>query len=180
MSRKGKMPIALPKGVEVKQNGNSVVVKGPKGTLVQDIHADVAMRIEGDVLHVELKVEMDREMSRHYGLARSLIQNMVQGVSQGFARKLELVGVGYRAALKGKMLDLQLGFSHPTELSIPEGLKVEIEKNTQITISGIDKREVGQFAAIVRGMKKPEPYQGKGIRYSDEVVRRKAGKAGKK
>ena len=180
MSRKGKMPIALPKGVEVKQNGNSVVVKGPKGTLVQDIHADVAMRIEGDVLHVELKVEMDREMSRHYGLARSLIQNMVQGVSQGFARKLELVGVGYRAALKGKMLDLQLGFSHPTELSIPEGLKVEIEKNTQITTSGIDKREVGQFAAIVRGMKKPEPYQGKGIRYSDEVVRRKAGKAGKK
>lgn len=180
MSRKGKMPIALPKGVEIKQSESSVSVKGPKGTLTQDIHPDVVLRIDGDVLHVELKVELDREMSRHYGLARSLVQNMVLGVSQGFARKLELVGVGYRAALKGKLLDLQLGFSHPTELHIPEGLKVEIEKNTMITISGIDKREVGQFAAVVRGMKKPEPYQGKGIRYTDEVVRRKAGKAGKK
>jgi large subunit ribosomal protein L6 len=180
MSRKGKMPIALPKGVEVKQNGSSIVVKGPKGQLSQEIHAEIALRIEDGVLHVEPKIEADREINRHHGLVRSLVQNMVQGTSEGFQKKLELVGVGYRAALKGKMLDLQLGFSHPTELLIPEGLTVAIEKNTLITISGIDKREVGQFAAIVRGMKKPEPYQGKGIRYSGEAVRRKAGKAGKK
>lgn len=180
MSRKGKMPIALPKGVEVKQNGNSIVVKGPKGELSIDIHSEIAVRVEESVIHVEPKIEADRELSRHHGLVRSLVQNMVQGTSTGFAKRLELVGVGYRAALKGNMLDLQLGFSHPTELAIPAGLTVVIEKNTVITISGIDKREVGQFAAVVRAMKKPEPYQGKGIRYSDETVRRKAGKSGKK
>jgi large subunit ribosomal protein L6 len=180
MSRKGKMPIVLPKGIEIEQKGNSIVVKGPKGQLSQEIHSEIALRIEEGVLHVEPKGEVDREISRQHGLARSLIQNMVLGTSVGFLKKLELIGVGYRAALKGKMLDLQLGFSHPTELLVPEGLTIAIEKNTLITISGIDKREVGQFAAVVRGMKKPEPYQGKGIRYSGEAVRRKAGKSGKK
>lgn len=180
MSRKGKMPIALPKGVEVKIEGSHLVVKGPKGTLTLGINPNMGVTVEEHVLHVEPKLETSPEVRRHHGLTRSLLQNMVIGVSEGFKKQLELVGVGYRAQLKGHKLDLQLGFSHPTELEVPKGLKVDIEKNTMITISGIDKREVGQFAAIVRGMKKPEPYQGKGIRYSGEVVRRKAGKAGKK
>lgn len=180
MSRKGKMPIALPKGVEVKADNGKIFVKGPKGNLEQTIHPSFALKVEGNSLLVEPTVEATAEIRRQHGLARSLVQNMVTGTSEGFVVKLELIGVGYRAALKGQQLDLQLGFSHPTEVPVPQGVKVEIEKNTLITISGIDKRLVGQFAADVRALKKPEPYQGKGIRYSGEAVRRKAGKAGKK
>jgi large subunit ribosomal protein L6 len=180
MSRKGKMPIALPKGVEVNVNNGLITVKGPKGTLTSQLHPSLLLKFEGELLHVEPNVEVTAEVRRIHGLARALIQNMITGISEGFKIQLELVGVGYRAHLKGEKIDLQLGFSHPTEMMIPEGVKVEIEKNTQVTISGIDKRLVGQFAASVRALKKPEPYQGKGIRYSKEVVRRKAGKAGKK
>lgn len=180
MSRKGKMHIVMPKGVELQLQGQNVTLKGPKGTLSYVLEEGITARVEEGFLIVEPTVEAVASIRRVHGLCRSLLQNMVTGVSEGFKKQLELVGVGFRAALKGHLLDLQLGFSHPTELSVPTGLKVEIEKNTLITISGLDKREVCQFAAIVRAMRKPEPYQGKGIRYVGEVVRRKAGKAGKK
>lgn len=180
MSRKGKMPVALPKGVEVAVEGQKLTVKGAKGTMSHEMRSDMSIRIADGLVHVEPNIEATPEVRRFHGLTRSLLENMILGVSVGFVRKLELVGVGFRAQLKGHMLDLQLGFSHPTQVEVPQGIKVEIEKNTLITISGIDKCEVGQFAADVRSLKKPEPYQGKGIKYSDEVVRRKAGKAGKK
>ena len=178
MSRKGKSPITLPAGVEVTLKDNNVVVKSAKVTLKQELLGDYELEIEGGKLLVKALSDND-DTSRLHGLARALVSNMIVGASQGFTKKLELVGVGYRATVQGKKLDLQLGFSHPTQLDIPEGITVAVEKNTIITITGYDKQKVGQFAANVRALKKPEPYQGKGVRYSDEVVRRKAGKAGK-
>lgn len=176
MSRKGKLPITIPSGVEVSVKGNQVQVKGPKGTLVQDLHPCVKITVDQGHVNVDVDFAIDNANAMH-GLYRSLIANMVQGTSKGFERDLEMIGVGYRAAVKGHEIDLQVGNSHPTLLHIPQGLKVEIEKGTKIKISGADKRIVGQFAAEIRGMKPPEPYQGKGIRYVGEYVRKKAGKS---
>ncbi len=178
MSRKGRMPVPLPKGVEVIVAGKSVSVKGPKGTLTQELVSGIILNIEPT--QVLVSVEGDGSDSRRFhGLYRALISNMIVGASTGFERRLEMVGVGYRAAVQGNLLDLQIGFSHPTKLPIPQGVQVKVDKNTVITITGTDKQQVGQFAAEVRAMRPPEPYQGKGIRYEGEYVRRKAGKAAK-
>lgn len=179
MSRKGKAPIVLPKGVEVKVSNNEVHVKGPKGALKQDLVDAIDVKVENNQVLVSLKSDAE-DSSNFHGLYRTLIQNMVTGTTVGFEKKLEMIGVGYRAAVQGDLLDLQLGFSHPTKLPIPKGLTIKVDKNTLIVISGADKHLVGQFAAIVRGKKPPEPYQGKGIRYVDEYVRKKAGKAAAK
>jgi large subunit ribosomal protein L6 len=179
MSRSGKIPIALPKGVEVKVTGMTVTVKGPKGTLSADVNEQVQVTVENGQVLVAV-AELTREMSRFQGLYRSLINNMVVGATEGFEKKLEMVGVGFRATVQGNLLDLQLGFSHETKIPIPTGIAVKIEKSTLISITGIDKQLVGEFAASVRRLRKPEPFKGKGIRYVDEYVRRKAGKAGKK
>lgn len=176
MSRKGKLPIPLPKGVEVKVSPNEISVKGPKGTLHHILLPAIKVRVESNQLHVELAEGFENDGNYH-GLYRSLINNMVEGTTQGFQRELEMIGVGYRAAVQGHHLDLQIGFSHPTKVSIPEGVQVKVDKNTAIVISGIDKHKVGHFAAVVRSMRPPEPYQGKGIRYKGEYVRKKAGKA---
>lgn len=176
MSRKGKQPIAIPKGVEVKIGNKQISIKGPKGTLQHELMPEIQVRVEGSILHVELSPE-HQQAGNFHGLYRSLIDNMVQGASHGFERKLEMIGVGYRAAVQGNNLDLQIGFSHPTKLHIPEGVSVKVDKNTTIIISGADKQKIGQFAANVRAVRPPEPYQGKGIRYQGEYVRKKAGKA---
>jgi large subunit ribosomal protein L6 len=178
MSRKGKMPIQLPKGVEVKVANNTVTVKGSKGTLTQELVPGVLITVEPEHVLVAVANET-RELGRMHGLYRALIQNMIVGVTAGFKKRLEMVGVGYRAAVQGTMLDLQIGTSHPTQLLIPQGIKVAVDKNTVIDMESIDKQKVGQFAAEVRAMKPPEPYQGKGIRYEGEYVRKKAGKAAK-
>ena len=179
MSRKGKLPIPLPKGVEVKTAPNEITVKGPKGTLRHDLIEGIAVHIADG--HVVISLLEGHEDDGHFhGLYRSLISNMIQGTSQGFLRELEMIGVGYRASVQGHHLDLQVGFSHPTKVSIPEGVVVKVEKNTAISVSGIDKQKVGQFAASVRAVRPPEPYQGKGIRYKGEYVRKKAGKAAAK
>lgn len=179
MSRKGKFPIPLPKGVDVKTVGDEVHVKGPKGSLQQKLMSGIEINIDGDHLNVSLKEE-NRAMGKFHGLYRSLINNMVIGVSQGFEKKLEMIGVGYRAAVQGEMLDLQVGYSHPTKVAIPSGVAVKVEKNTLIIATGNDKQQLGQFAATVRAVRPPEPYQGKGIRYQGEYVRKKAGKAAAK
>ncbi|WP_068466974.1 50S ribosomal protein L6 [Candidatus Protochlamydia phocaeensis] len=177
MSRKGKLPVSIPKGVDVKVSDTEVAVKGPKGSLTQKLVPGVQVKVEGDQIVVSLEND---EIAHYHGLYRTLIQNMVQGTTEGFEKKLEMIGVGYRAAVQGDLLDLQLGFSHPTKLQIPKGLTVKVDKNTLIVISGFDKHLVGQFAATVRSKRPPEPYQGKGIRYVGEYVRKKAGKAAAK
>jgi large subunit ribosomal protein L6 len=179
MSRKGKLPIALPKEVQVKVSDTEISVKGPKGTMSQVLLPGISVRVEQDHIVVALKEGMEDQGNFH-GLYRSLIQNMVHGTTKGFEKKLEMIGVGYRAAVQGNLLDLQIGFSHPTKLPIPEGLTVKVDKNTSITITGKDKQSVGQFAASVRAIRPPEPYQGKGIRYEGEYVRKKAGKSAAK
>lgn len=179
MSRIGKQVIPLPKGVEVNLQGSTLTVKGPKGTLQQDLMKGINVQVVENQVLVGIADE-DSHLGAFHGLHRALINNMVLGTTQGFEKKLEMIGVGYRAAVQGQNLDLQIGFSHPTQLPIPQGLQIKIEKNTQITITGIDKQLVGQFAATVRSKRPPEPYQGKGIRYSGEYVRKKAGKAAAK
>lgn len=176
MSRKGKLPIPLPKGVEVKASDAEVSVKGPKGAMTQKLVPGIKVKVENDQVQVSMDENKD-DIGHFYGLFRTLINNMVIGTSEGFEKKLEMIGVGYRAAVQGELLDLQLGFSHPTKLPIPKGLTVKVDKNTLISISGFDKHLVGQFAANVRSKRPPEPYQGKGIRYVGEYVRKKAGKA---
>lgn len=178
MSRKGKNPISIPKGVEATLANGTITVKGPKGTLSRTLHETTDVKIEGGLIKVSLKPE-HADKSNFHGLMRSLIQNMVTGVATGFQKKLEMIGVGYRAAVKGTSLDLQIGLSHPTLIPIPKELKVEVDKNTTIIISGADNQQLGQFAATVRSKRPPEVYQGKGIRYSGEYVRKKAGKAAK-
>ena len=173
MSRVGKKPLPIPHGVQVTVQGNLVTVKGPKGTLQQEIMAGVTVVIENDTVWVKA----DAQYSKFQGLLRALIANMVAGVVSGYEKTLELIGVGFRAAVQGALLDLQLGFSHPTKLQIPQGILVKVDKNTVIVVSGIHKQRVGQFAADVRAIKPPEPYKGKGIRYKDEYVRKKAGKS---
>ena len=178
MSRKGKVPIKIPAGVEVKFNEKAVNVKGPKGAMTQDLIPPIHLEVvDGQVL-VSLK-EQYLEYGNFWGLYRTLIENMIIGTSTGFVKELELVGVGYRAAVKGKDLSLSLGFSHPTEMPIPEGLTVEVERNTLVKVSGVDKQKVGAFAAYIRSKRPPEPYKGKGVKYVGEQIRRKAGKSGK-
>lgn len=179
MSRKGKLPVPIPSGVEVKIAANEVSVKGPKGTLVQALVPQIVLHLDGSNLIVALHDDHQNAGNFH-GLYRTLIYNMVIGTTQGYEKKLEMIGVGYRAAVQGHLLDLQIGRSHPTKLPIPDGLQVKVEKNTLISITGSDKQKVGQFAAEVRSNKPPEPYQGKGIRYQGEYVRKKAGKAAAK
>lgn len=175
----GKLPIPLPKGVEVKVSGSEIFVKGPKGSLHQQLVPGIQVKVEDSQILVFLEDE-HTDLNHYYGLYRALINNMVVGTTEGFEKRLEMIGVGYRAAVQGELLDLLLGFSHPTKLVIPKGLTVKVEKNTLIIINGFDKHLVGQFAATVRSKRPPEPYQGKGIRYSGEYVRKKAGKAAAK
>lgn len=176
MSRKGKLPIPVPKGVEVKISEKEIAVKGAKGTLKHELVPEIKVTQEENILHVNL-ADGHADKGNLHGLYRSIINNLVLGVTNGFERKLEMIGVGYRASVQGHKLDVQVGFSHPTQLPIPEGVKVTVDKNTNIIITGADKQVVGQFAASVRAVKPPEPYQGKGIRYEGEYVRKKAGKA---
>ncbi|MDR0308338.1 MAG: 50S ribosomal protein L6 [Coriobacteriales bacterium] len=176
MSRIGKMAIPVPSGVEVKIEGNLVKVKGPKGELSQEISELVTASLDGDQLQIN-RVDDSREARSFHGLYRTLVNNMVIGVSEGFSKSLEIVGVGYRAALNGSDLELQLGYSHPVSVKAEEGITFEVPVQTQIIVRGIDKQQVGQVAADIRKWRKPEPYKGKGIRYTGEVVRRKLGKA---
>lgn len=179
MSRKGKLPIAIPKGVEVKFADNTVTVKGPKGELTQKLLKCVTVEIENDVAYVKL-VEGCEEDKNFHGLYRSLVANMVQGVTEGFNKDLTMQGVGYRANVQGTRLNLLLGYSHDTFLEIPSDLQVTVKDNVNVTVSGANKQRVGQFAADIRAVRPPEVYKGKGVRYVGEYVRRKAGKAGKK
>jgi len=178
MSRLGKKPIELPKGVEVTAQKGKVSVKGPKGTHETALPEGVIVDVKESLVHVSIDEKSGLEKPKH-GLYRTLISNSVEGVTKGFQKELALVGVGYRATVKGSVLDMQLGFSHPAGVPIPEGITVKVEKNTAITITGVDKQLVGQFAADVRILRPPEPYKGKGVRYKDEYVRKKAGKAAK-
>jgi large subunit ribosomal protein L6 len=178
MSRVGKSPIPVPSTVDVTISGTHVTVKGPQGTLERDIPAPISVRQEGDELRVERPDDERRNRALH-GLVRSLVNNMVVGVTEGYTRQLEIVGVGYRANLAGSTLDLSLGFSHPVKVDAPDGITFEVPQPTQITVKGIDKELVGQVAANIRAIRKPEPYKGKGVRYAGEHVRRKAGKAAK-
>lgn len=178
MSRLGKLPVVLPKGVQATLSGKTLTVKGSKGTLTRELLDCLHLAIKEGELILSLKEGHEGAGNMH-GLYRQLINNMVLGVSTGFQKNLQMIGVGYRAAVQGKVLDLQIGFSHPTKLDIPAGVDVKVDKNTAISISGMDKQVVGQFAANVRELRPPEPYKGKGIRYENEYVRRKAGKAGK-
>ncbi|HOB12270.1 MAG TPA: 50S ribosomal protein L6 [Syntrophomonadaceae bacterium] len=179
MSRIGKKPISLPQGVEITVQDNMVTVKGPKGTLAQAIPQGITVSKQDDQIVVERAGDSKQDRAYH-GLTRALVANMVQGVSTGFERKLELVGVGYRAQLQGKKLVINIGFSHPVEVEPPEGIEFEVPAANKITVKGIDKQLVGNTAAIIRDIRRPEPYKGKGIKYENEVVRRKAGKAGGK
>ncbi len=180
MSKLGKSPIALPKGVEVQvTNDNVVNVKGPKGLLSQQLMKGITLKQEEGSLLIE-KDDKLFSNGKFHGLFRSLINNMVIGVTAGFEKRLTMIGVGYRAAVKGTKIDMQLGFSHPTELEIPTDLQVNVDKSTTIIVSGIDKQKVGQFAATIRSIRPPEPYKGKGVRYENEYVRKKAGKAASK
>lgn len=181
MSRIGKAPIELPKGVTVDvSRSNLVVVKGPKGELSQQIDPDIKVKVEDGTLTVERPTDQKRHRSMH-GLYRALINNMVEGVTKGFVKELELVGVGYRASNTGQLLELTIGFSHPVMFALPDEVKVETRmekgKNPVVRLESNDKQLLGQIAAKIRAFRKPEPYKGKGIRYSDEQVRRKAGKA---
>ena len=178
MSKQAKKPIEIPKNVEVKLEGEELVhVKGPKGILLVKMTPGVLLSIEGAEGFVKAGPTLKK--LPFLGLDRSRVINAIEGVLKGYEKKLELIGVGYRAAVKGHLLDLSVGFSHPNQLHIPKGVQVQIEKNNIIIINGIDKQVVGQFAASIRAVKPPEPYKGKGIRYSGEVVRRKAGKTAK-
>jgi large subunit ribosomal protein L6 len=176
MSRIGKQPVPVPAGVEVTIEGQSVKVKGPKGELNHVFLPEVKISQDGDLLRVEKTVDT-LDAAARFGLSRTLLANMVVGVSEGFTKTLEIVGVGYRAALKGTDLELQLGYSHPVVIKAPEGISFELPSQTQIIVHGFDKQLVGQIAANIRKQRKPEPYKGKGIRYKDEHVRRKLGKA---
>jgi large subunit ribosomal protein L6 len=177
MSRVGKNPIPIPDGVTVTCEGNEVHVKGPKGSLSGSIPAQIAMEIE-DGRAVLKRPDNRKEIRALHGLARALVANMVNGVSTPFVKELEIQGVGYRADVAGGKLKLLLGFSHPVELDVPEGLAVSVDRNVIVRIEGIDRQQVGQFAAEIRAIRPPEPYKGKGVRYRGEQIRRKVGKAG--
>jgi len=176
MSRIGKKPILIPKDVEIKSGGDFLIVKGPKGELKRKIHPKVHLDLDGDNIAV-LVADKTAESRSLHGLVRALVANMVTGVTKGFEKALEIVGVGYRAEMKGRTAVFNLGYSSPVHFELPEGIDAKIEK-TKIVLSGIDKELVGRTAAKIRALRKPEPYKGKGIKYADEIIRRKAGKAG--
>jgi large subunit ribosomal protein L6 len=176
MSRIGKQPIPIPKGVEVKLEEDFITVKGPMGKLKRQVHPKVHVDIDSDKIMISV-ADTTRESRSFHGLFRALIANMVTGVTKGFERVLEIIGVGYRAELKGRTAIFHIGYSHPINFELPNGVDAKIDK-TKITLSGIDKELLGMTAAKIRGFRKPEPYKGKGIRYADEMVRRKAGKTG--
>jgi large subunit ribosomal protein L6 len=178
MSRIGKKPIEIPNGVEVNVEGNKVTVKGPKGTLSHDFHSDISIKVEENQVVVE-RPNDHRTYRALHGTTRSLIAGMVEGVSKGFSKTLELVGVGYRAQKKGNKLVLNVGYSHPVEITPMDGIEIDVPSQTQVVVKGIDKQVVGEMAANIRKVRVPEPYKGKGIKYSDEVIRRKEGKTGK-
>ena len=178
MSRIGRLPIPVPSGVDVSIDGAEVTVKGPKGSLTRELHPDMTVAREDDRLVVTRPTEQKTHKQLH-GLTRTLVNNMVVGVTDGYRKSLEITGVGYRAALNGNKLTLNLGYSHPIEIDPPEGITFEVENPTHLAVLGIDKELVGQVAAQVRSTRKPEPYKGKGVRYAGEQIRRKAGKAGK-
>jgi len=175
MSRVGKAPIELPKGVTVTVDGNTVTAKGPKGELVTEITGDIAVKVDEGVVTVMRGSETKETRSLH-GTMRALVANTIIGVSEGFAKNLDIIGVGYSAEMQGKNLSLKLGFSHPCVFEPPKGIEIEVPAPTRIVVRGIDKQQVGQAAADIRALRPPEPYKGKGIRYHDEYVRRKAGK----
>jgi len=175
MSRLGKLPIKLPVGTQAKIESGFIIVKGPKGELKEKTHDLVNIDINKEEAVVSVKDSKNKKERALWGLYRSLINNMVQGVNQDFEKKLEVVGVGYRVSLSGKKLTLNVGYSHPVNIDLPDGINAEVEGNN-ITISGISKQQVGEIAAQIRKIKKPEPYKGKGIRYHDEIIRRKEGK----
>jgi large subunit ribosomal protein L6 len=177
MSRVGRLPVKLPAGVEVKIDEHLVEVKGPKGRLTREIHPEIQIAQEDNILYITRPSDEKQHRALH-GLTRSLVQNMVDGVEKGFSKSLNLVGVGYRAALQGKKLVLNVGYSHQVEIEPDEGLEIEVPETNKIIVKGIDKEKVGALAAQIRNVRSPEPYKGKGIKYENEVVRRKAGKAG--
>ena len=180
MSRIGRLPVAVPAGVTVEIAENNVVtVTGPKGTLTRELLVEMEIKMEGDTVVVTRPNDLKRMKSLH-GLTRTLINNMVVGVTEGYQKVLEVNGVGYRASKAGNKLTLNLGYSHPVEMEDPEGIESVVEGQNKITIKGIDKEKVGQYAAEIRDKRRPEPYKGKGIKYADEVIRRKVGKTGKK
>jgi large subunit ribosomal protein L6 len=179
MSRIGKKPIAIPKGVQVAVNGGQVEVQGPKGKLGLTVHELCSVQVSDGIIVVRRAADHRTAKALH-GLTRALVANMVRGVTEGFERKLEIVGIGYRVQLSGRNLTFSLGYSHPILFPLPEGVQAEVEKQTLITIRGVDKHLVGQTAAQIRSLRRPDPYKGKGVRYADEVVRKKVGKTGAK
>ncbi|MGF1480344.1 MAG: 50S ribosomal protein L6 [Cyanophyceae cyanobacterium] len=179
MSRIGKLPIAVPDKVTVTINGQHVAVKGPKGSLARELPSLVTITQDGNTLQV-VRDDESRPARQLHGLSRTLVFNMVEGVSQGFQKRLQIRGVGYRAQAQGSKLTLNVGYSKPVDMQMPDGIQVAVERNTEVTVSGIDKEVVGNVAAKIRAVRPPEPYKGKGIRYADEFIRQKAGKAGKK
>lgn len=178
MSRIGNKVVVLPAGVEIKQDGNNITVKGPKGELTREFSSDIKMNIEGNEVTFT-RPNDSKEMKTIHGTTRANFNNMIVGVSEGFQKALELIGVGYRAQVQGNKLTLNVGYSHPVEMTAPEGVTFEVPANTQVIVKGINKEVVGELAANIRGVRPPEPYKGKGIRYVGEFVRRKEGKTGK-
>jgi large subunit ribosomal protein L6 len=178
MSRIGRMPVVVPSGVDVSIDGRAVTVKGPKGSLHLEVASPIEVQQDGGVITVTRPSD-EGEIRALHGLSRSLIANMVTGVTAGYAKTMEIVGVGYRVQAKGKDLEFALGFSHPVLVVPPEGISFRVESPTRFVVEGIDKQQVGEVAANIRKLRKPDPYKGKGVRYSGEVIRRKAGKAGK-
>jgi large subunit ribosomal protein L6 len=176
MSRIGRAPIAVPAAVKIITEGQRIQVEGPKGKLAWSLPETINAKLDGETLRITRQTE-ERSVKALHGLSRALVANMVLGVTNGFTRELEIVGVGFKAALQGKQLTLNVGYSHPVVIPIPEGITLEVPKPTIVIIKGVDKQQVGQFAANIRGVYPPEPYKGKGIRYQGEVVRKKAGKA---
>jgi large subunit ribosomal protein L6 len=178
MSRVGKKPIEIPAGVTVTVNNNTVIVRGPKGELTRSFNPDIEIKVEENVVNISRPSDAKEHRALH-GTTRAVIANMVEGVSNGFSRGLELIGVGYRASKQGNKLVLNVGYSHPVEIEPETGIEIEVPANTKIVVKGIDKERVGALAANIRGVRPPEPYKGKGIRYEGEFVRRKEGKTGK-
>ncbi|MFR1673285.1 MAG: 50S ribosomal protein L6 [Candidatus Gastranaerophilaceae bacterium] len=179
MSRIGKLPIEIPQGVEIKIDGQTVTAKGPLGEETVELRPEIAVKNEDNKLLLSKTVD-SKEADALYGLSRTLVANAVHGVKEGFEKKLEIQGVGYRANMEGKNLNLSLGYSHPVIVEPPAGITISVEANTKITVKGSNKQTVGDIAALIRGKRPPEVYKGKGVRYEGEVIRRKAGKAGKK
>jgi large subunit ribosomal protein L6 len=178
MSRIGKKPIEIPAGVTVTVNNSAVIVKGPKGELTRNFNPDIDIKVEDNIINISRPSDEKKHRALH-GTTRAVLANMVEGVSNGFARNLELIGVGYRASKQGNKLVLNVGYSHPVEIEPEKGLEIEVPTNTKVTVKGTDKERVGALAANIRGVRPPEPYKGKGIRYEGEFVRRKEGKTGK-